>query len=375
MIYLASLDEVIDDKLNRYVMLHTREAVSNVVIDNTHSNTIIFRKDFISKYFTPSGFLEYVEGAKKINPNLIIKHDDLNSINFDAMTHRINLTRTLDELISLLSYYPKETYDTIKQLTQGVEDNRDKFLSYSAQISELQNRNNSLTEENEELRNQLQLQQLTDESIRSRLNILISRINYQYGINYNVDKTFVVDSNSFDKVLYIKEITRVQYLDTFIYYLKEIMKIVYGMPTRLVVIESYYADAKVALYPYLKPHYELNHEDILSGDILMLGMQAKTMGDILKNASNISFLIVVDRAGYSEPHITGNNVEYLFTASDLKDVPSNIDKTRIISYDKDTLSIPFVDNFDILDSSQKMALYSSFPITKSIIQLLSVEGE
>jgi hypothetical protein len=142
-----------------------------------------------------------------------------------------------------------------------------------------------------------------------------------------------------------------------------------------VVVESYYADSKVGLYPYLKPHYELTHEDILSGDILMLGMQAKTMSDILKNASNISFLIVVDRAGYSEPHITGDNVEYMFTASDLHDVPDNISKTRVISYDKDTLSIPYVDNFELLDSSQKMALYSSFPITKSIIQLLSVEGE
>lgn len=107
----------------------------------------------------------------------------------------------------------------------------------------------------------------------------------------------------------------------------------------------------------------------------MLGMQPKIMTDVLKNASNISFLIVLDRAGYSEPHITGENVEYFFTASDIHDLPETFDKTRIISYDDSTLSIPFIDRFNELDTSNKMALYSSFPITKSIIDLLNTKGE
>lgn len=376
MIYLASLDEGIDDKLNRYVIVHTREAVAEVVIDNTHANTIIFRKDFISKYYTPSGFEEFMLSARKVNPNLIIKmEEDLDMINFDKMTQKINNTKTLEELMTLVSYYPNEVYDTIKTITGTIETHKEKFLEYSAQISELQNRNLSLIEEKEELARRLELQQLTDESLKSRHNILVSRINYQYGVNYNADKTFVVDENSFDKIIYIKEVTRVQYVDTFIYYLREILKIIYGMPTRTVVIESYYADSKPPLYPDLKPHYELNHEDILSGNILMLGMQPKVMTDVLKNASNISFLIVLDRAGYSEPHIIGDNVEYFFTVSDLNDLPDTIDKTRVISYDEGTLSIPFIDRFDELDSSNKMALYSSFPITKSIIDLLNTKGE
>lgn len=376
MIYLASLEEGIDDKLNRYVILHTREAVADVVIDNNHANTIIFRKDFISKYYTPSGFEEFMESARKVNPNLIMKmEEDLDMINFDKMTQKVNATKTLEELMTLISYYPNEVYDTIKRITGTIETHKEKFLEYSAQISELQNRNLNLTAEKEELEKRLELQQLSDESLKSRHNILVSRINYQYGINYNADKTFVVDENSFDKIIYIKEVTRVQYVDTFIYYLREILKIIYGMPTRTVVIESYYADSKPPLYPDLKPHYELNHEDILSGNILMLGMQPKIMTDVLKNASNISFLIVLDRAGYSEPHITGENVEYFFTASDIHDLPETFDKTRIISYDDSTLSIPFIDRFNELDTSNKMALYSSFPITKSIIDLLNTKGE
>ena len=376
MIYLASLEEGIEDKLNRYVILHTREEVANVVIDCTHANTIIFRNDFISKYYTPSGFEEFISSTRRVNPNIIIKLDEeLGSTKFDEMTQKINRTRTLEELMTLISYYPNEVYDTIKSITSNIEEHKEQFLGYSAQISELQNRNLSLTQEAEELLRQLELQQLTDESIKSRLNILISRINYQYGINYNADKTFVVDKNSYDKVIYIKEITRVQYIDTFIYFLREILKVIYGMPTRTVVIESYYADAKVPLYKDLKPHYELTHEDVLSGNILMLGMQPKIMTDVLKNASNISFLIVLDRAGYSEPHITGDNVEYLFTASDMSDVPDTIDKSRVISYDENNLSIPYIERFDELDMTNKMALYSSFPITKSIVDLLNTKGE
>ena len=375
MIYLASLDEGIEDKLNKYYILHTREEVSQVIADNLHANTILFRTNFISKYFTPSGFEDYCLGARKVNPNIILKTEEaVSPITIDSITQKLHDLPTVDDLISLLSWYPKEVFDTIKNITGNIVDQKKQFLSYSSQISELQNINNSLTKEVIDLKNELSLQKLTDESVRSQLNILTSRINYQHNVNYNADKTFLVDENSFDKILYIKEITKVQYVDTFIYFLKEILKVMYGMPTRLVVIEGYYADGKIPLYPYLKPHFELSHEDILSGDILMLGMQPKTMTDILRNASNVSFLIVLDRAGYSKPHISGDNVEYFFTASDIKDtefMAEPLDKSRIITYSEETLSIPYIERFDELDSSNKMSLYSSFPITKSIVDLLS----
>jgi len=375
MIYLASLDEGIEDKLNKYYILHTREQVMDVIADNLHANTILFRTNFVSKYFTPSGFEDFVLGARKINPNVIIKtEDEVSPITIDSMMKKINEVPTLDDLVALISWYPKEVFDTIKTVTGDIVDQKKQFLSYSAQISELQDINNSLVKQVDDLKSELAMQKLTDEALRSKFDIMISRINYQHNVNYNADKTFMVGENSFDKILYIKELTRVQYVDTFVYYLKEILKVMYGMPTRLVVIEGYYADGKVPLYPYLKPHYELTHEDILSGDILMLGMQPKTMSDILRNASNVSFLIVLDRAGYSQPHITGENVEYFFTASDIKDteyMAEPLDPSRIITYSEDTLSIPYIERFDELDSSNKMSLYSSFPITKSIVDLLS----
>lgn len=372
MIYLASLGEEIDDKLSRYTIVHTREDVAKIICDDAHANTIIFRSDFITKYFTPTGFQQYIDGARQMNPSLIINVDDKIEFNsVDVMTRKIHNARSIDDVILLMNRYPKEFLDTLHNITGDIEDKNQKFLSNSTQISQLQNQINSLVDEKEDIKIKLGLKTAENESIRSRLDVLVSRINYQYGLNYNADKTFTTDGHSYDKVLYIKEITRVQYVDTFLHYLQEILRVVYGMPTRVVVIESYYADSKVMQYPHYKPHYDLTQEDVLSGDVLMLGMQPKLMNDILRNASNVSFLIILDRAGYSEPHVTGDNVEYLFTVSDLKDCPGEIDRMRTISYSPDTLSIPFIDGFGKMDSSQQMSAYSSFPIMKSIIDLIN----
>jgi hypothetical protein len=102
----------------------------------------------------------------------------------------------------------------------------------------------------------------------------------------------------------------------------------------------------------------------------MLGMQPNIMQDILKNASNISILIVLDRAGYSVPHITGDNVEVLYTVSDLKDVPENVPLGRVISYSDKTQFIKYIKDFDSMDTSARISKYSSMNIVKNIIALL-----
>ena len=124
------------------------------------------------------------------------------------------------------------------------------------------------------------------------------------------------------------------------------------------------------MYPDIKPHHELIERDVLKGDILMLGMQPNIMQDILRNASNISILIVLDRCGYSVPHIVGDNVEMIYTVSDLKDKPDYIPSGRVISYDDSTLFIKYIKDFDKMDTSTKIATYSSMNITKQLVELL-----
>ena len=142
------------------------------------------------------------------------------------------------------------------------------------------------------------------------------------------------------------------------------------MPTRILVVESYYATGKIPLYPNLTPHHELIERDVIKGDILMFGMQPNIMEDILKNASNISILIVLDRAGYAVPHISGDNVEMLYTVSDLKDIPSDVPLGRVISYSEQTQFIKYIKDFDRMDASARIGEYSSMSIVKNIINLV-----
>ena len=148
------------------------------------------------------------------------------------------------------------------------------------------------------------------------------------------------------------------------------MKTLYAMPTRILVIEGYYAEGKIPLYPNLVPHHNLIERDVLKGDILMLGMQPNIMQDVLKNSSNISILIILDRGGYSVPHVVGPNVEMLYTVSDLKDVPDGIPMGRIISYENSTQFIKYIKDFDKMDTSARISEYSSMSIVKNIVGLL-----
>ena len=140
----------------------------------------------------------------------------------------------------------------------------------------------------------------------------------------------------------------------------------------MVVVEAYYGTLCPGQYPGFVPHNKLREKDVLSGDILMLGVQTKLMGDILKNPSGVSILIVLDRGKYRMPHIKGKNIEYFYAASDLADLPESIPKERIFSYSEETMFIPYIDNFSHLDSSGRIAKYSSMRAMKQMVKF--VEG-
>ena len=369
--YLASLVEETKDKVDGYKFIHSKSELDRIVVDNLSSNKVVIRQDFAHEYFTPTGLMSYIENVKRINPNLIIELDYSETIlTRDSLIDKMKNCRNIDEIIMLLGAHGKEFMDTLKYLIKNNDSDFQKMLEYSNQVSRLQSIIEGMQAEIDEKDYTIQTELENKLSYQSKFHALISRINYQYNAGIDKNKLFKVDKNSYDKILYIKEITRVQYTDTLIYYLKEILKTLYAMPTRILVIENYYADGKIPLYPNLVPHHELIERDIIKGDILMLGMQPNMMQDILKNASNISILIVLDRGGYSVPHISGNNVEVMYTVSDLKDKPAGVPDGRVISYSDTTQFIKYIKNFDELDASARISEYSSMSIVKNIINML-----
>lgn len=371
MIFCASLTEEIEDKVKGYYIIKTKKELDKIVADNKQNNTVYIRGDFASQYFTPSGLSRYISNARYINRNLKIDlYQDAIAISDRGFINRLRKMPNIDCVMDMLTAYPKEFMDTLKYLTNEEFENRTELLGASSKVSRLQAIIDTKNTEIDNLTHALNIEEQNKLNAQSKLDVLIKRINYQYNAGVDESKLFSVDENSYDKIIYIKEITRVQYVDSFVYYLKEILKILYTMPTRTLVIEGYYASGKPKIYPTLVPHYALKGKDILAGDILMLGIQPKVMTDILHNPSNISILIVLDRGGYSEPHIKGRNVEYFFTASDVKDIPEDIPRSRIISYSEDTLFIPLIENFDKLDDGEKITKYSSTEIVKKIVGLI-----
>lgn len=375
MMYLASLEEEMKDKVAGYFFLHTKEDLDRVVADNTVANTVVIRGDFSSEFFTPTGLSLYVEEAKKLNPNINIEVDSGNGVvTYDYIIKKIGKCRNLEELIQLLVTYDKEAMNVVRELVTTRTQNRKQMLEYSNQIARLQSVNNGYRGQLADLELSLRQEQQNKLQFQSRLLSLIGRINYQYNIGLDRSKLFVLNDNEYDKVLYFKETSRVQYTDSFLYYLKEILKVLYTMPTRMIVIEAYYATGKVQQYPDFKCHHSLFEEDVLSGDILMLGVQPKLMEDILRNPSRISILIVLDRGGYEVPHLIGDNVEYFYMASDPKDVPEDVPKNRIISYSEDTLYIKYIKGFEQMDHSKRISEYSSSNIIKTIVNLIEGRG-
>lgn len=371
MIYSASLVEQTEDKLNGYYPIKTREDLDKVVAQIDSSNRIIIRQDFAEMYFTPASLVDYIHNVNLVNSNVIIELDkNTETYNLDDYFSKMLRCKNIDDLMFLVIHNEKQFFDTYTSVFSKVEDLQQRLVKAGSAISKQQEANDRLAREVEELQHQLVIERNNKQFISSQLNVLISRINYQYNKGIDKSRMFYTDRNSFDKILYIKETTRVQYVDSLVYYLKEILKVIYNMPVRVLCIESYYAMEKVRLYPNFVPHYQLRERDVISGDILMLGVQPRLLEDILKNPSNISILIVIDRGGYQVPHIIGDNVEYFYTVSDKKDALKNVPDARIISYDKSTLNIPHIDKFDTLDPNVRMSKYSSLPIVKKLIEAM-----
>lgn len=373
MTYLASLTEEMADKVQGYYPIKTKEDLDIVVCNNRQNNTVIIRRDFATKYFTPSGLQQYIENVKVFNRNVDIKLDEKSLVmTMPRMISKLAEINDPEEYSDLLCTYPKEFLDAMKFLLRDESMHQKELLNASGDVSRLQAIIDEYANDKADLAHKLNVEQENKFFVQTKLSTLVNRINFQYNADVDEKTMFIQNEHKYDKILYFKEITRVQYMDSFIYYLKEILKVLYSMPARLLVIEGYYASGKERLYPGLVPHHKLTEEDVLSNDVLMLGMQPKLMHDILQNPSNISILIVLDRAGFISPHIRGKNIEYFYTASDRSDIPDNVPNSRIISYKDDTLFIPMIDGYDKLDDGQRISKYSSLEIVKNIISM--VEG-
>lgn len=341
-----------------------------MALADKETTELFIKHGFANEYFTPSSLSQFLRDAKKVNPHANI-YTDAVSVDFMVdQVKRLHTLRSKEELIYALEKNPKEIFDTITELCQFYTSAYSETLEANNKVSTQHLKIASLQKQLDEKNAAYEELSIREQETAKRLHILVSRINYQYEHNLNMDTLVDAVGNRYDKILYIKEISRVHFTDTLIYYLQEIMRTLYGVPCRFCVMEPFYAYQNAALYPDLKRSWDMTANDVCNADIYMAGYQPTLVEDILKNPSNVRYLIVLDRAGGFDVHVHGENVEVLYCVSDVNDIANFKHMDRIISYSTGTLNIPYVPEFDAKTNEEKVSLYSSMPVMKAIIDLM-----
>ena len=369
MIYVALLKEDNDVVIRGDRCITSIQDLYRVLVykDTTQ---IIITKDFADQYFTPSGLTEFVNNAHSVNPYIDIEVES-SLVNFHKRAiSTLSKVRSPQEFIFLLQKNPTEVMDIISLLCESYDSAYSETIVANNKVSSLQLANSKLQAEYESLQEHYNVLMNYKNELEAKLRTIVARINYSYDKDLDEDMCFHLQGNKYTKILYIKERTRIHYVDSLVFHLQEMLKTFYGVPARVVAIEPYYAYENSKLYPSLVPHWSLSYKDVYMSDIMMAGFQPSLMNDILQDPSNVEYLIILDRGGYKAPHVDGDNVELLYTMSDLGDNHDNLPMSRIISYEQSTLHIPHIKDYQSLSLEERITKYSSMPIVKSIFELI-----
>ena len=367
MILVCTLTNVADTLLENKVVATTLNELYSYIA-KPKLREVIMKDDFVDAYFTDTSLRVFIKEAKRLNEFLKFKvSTSMSNINIDTTEAVIHMD-SRDELIDYV-VRKENSLTLLKDALNTVHDAHDASLAAASKLSTMHlevNKERDLRETTERKYKNLEEQYTI---VHNSLDSLLRRINYQYGIEMSPEKMYGLDIrvNNYQKTLYIKEITRVKYTDTMIYYLQEVMRVLYGVRARLLVLESRDAYGKAFMYPTCKSHLELTYQDIFNSDIFVPGYQSKLMEMVLNNPAGIPYLIILDRTGSLYPFLRGNNVETIYTVSTLKDVPFELKRGDCISYHKDTLHIKHIENFDKLTVEEKLAKYSEMHIITSLV--------
>jgi hypothetical protein len=357
------------NKLLKGVKIVTTLTEIYLSILSQDTKELYISSEFGDKFFSPGSLATFVSDIKKLRPDISVTAEKDVSNHIYKQSEVLAEMYSAEELTYLLQSNPDGFISTLHEICQSYISKCDESLTASNLLDTARLKSDKLNKDIDILRKSVKDEQASRLEISSKLDILVSRLNSSFDKHINVSTILELNAHSFSGILYIKEITRIRYIDTLIYYLQEILRITYTVPARLVVIAPYYAYWQSEIYPNLKPHWELTYLDVCCSDIFMAGFQSNLMQDILRNAASNEYLIVLDRCGLRNPHIIAPKVEYVYTFSDISDI-SNIDCKHKISYSKETMYIPHIPDFNSLNMSEKLSAYSSMQIVKNLINLI-----
>lgn len=363
-------------KVDNDILIRGDECIVNMeelycALSDPECTEIVINKEFYDKYFTFPALCDFVENCGTVAPNVTVTVPDTVYTDMNNAVREVARYKTQEEFSYALIADPTKLIATVQALCSYYFAARDEASVANNRASELMLLIDELQQDKDALRGELGKMTTHANELNASLQTLVNRVNFRYEKTINPDNMFVLNENQFKHVLYIKEITRVRFVDTMLYYLQEIMKTLYSVPIRTVVIEPFYSYGREALYPGYAPHWKLSYRDVYSGNIFMAGIQPKVMHDVLQNSNHLHYLVILDRGGYMTPHVKGHNVTTIYTAADINDVPDDME--QVISYCEDTLNIPYIEDFEELSPEEKIQKYSSMPILQTLVNTLEEE--
>lgn len=376
MIYVCSLNnkEVDAAALNGEQVIDNIASVYKVIASPVCTE-LIFKEDFLEANFNKSAVPQFIAQLKKINPKVKITLNKDYDDYFNVTTDIFNYLKSEEEFLRYCVDNTGVAMATVKKLIQKYKSDYNESLVSNNKIATMQLVVSAADEKVEEVLKKRDTFSSLYTKTADTLDKIVTKINTASDKKLDVEKFngIKVDAtNNFDKVLYIKEVSRVRFVDTLIFYIQEVVRALYNVPVRLLVIEANYADNRSIYYPTCKNR--LTYTDVANSDIFVSGFQQKIIQDVLKNPNAYPYLIVLDRTMTNDIYLKGSKISTLYTASDIKDLNGFIPLNQLISYSADTLHINFIKNFDKLSFSEKVNKYSSMAIFKHIVSNI-LEGD
>jgi cellobiose-specific phosphotransferase system component IIB len=287
---------------------------------------------------------------------------------------KINSSRS-DDFIAYIMANKTLSMNFLRELLENYNQNTMEMLS-------LRNKIETLMLENSGLADTVGKKDKTIDAIETAYNELfaqhgnlIQKINYQYNIPYDSEgeKGFRQSVINFDKVLYLKEFSRVKYTDTLMYYVQNIMNTVHQKHTRYIIIEPFGAYKASKLYPNHIPTSRLTHHALRHEDIVMVGYQTDIMMSILQNTAKHGFLIILDRTRTDYIYVKGDKVRPVYVFSDIADSEvMGVPHSNVLSYSHRSKYIPFIEGFQNMTVQEKLVAYSELPVLRELITALEV---
>lgn len=325
-----------------------QESVKSALISkaNRYSNLLssFHNKGITGREELNSLIMRDVDSVVMLNIAYKILKDSFNKTDEELKETKI-LTEKLNEIIKDLRKRLQETSDSLSLTEQS---RRELF----AELTALHSSHNSLVDA------------LQDIMAVTDLNTSLSRV-------INID-----NMRDAPLVIYIKELTSMRYLTTFLNNFVNFSTSNMGL-TKLLVIENDFNTKSIPLYAQKGIQYLTDGtplESMILGNIVTTGVNNKLLNYLLQNSLQLETLIIYDRTSLTENLVEGHDVINFYTLADLEDKKVfNLEGELVISNDsRSTYSLGRVKEFSEVRGNKEIesSILNSLKLTKQLASFI-----